>query len=167
MFNMIEPSPHDAATAYVTATRYKNDDYAPYVFKTTDYGESWTLITAGIADDHFCRAIREDPNREGLLYLGTEFGLYISFNGGSTPGSASNSTCPSARFTTMKVKGTDLVIATHGRSFWILDDLTVLHQYNGRHRRQSRASLGAATVWSVTCPRSSKASSKAARASSI
>ena len=81
MFNMIEPSRHDKATAYVTATRYKNDDYAPYVFKTTDYGQSWTSITTGIAEDHFCRAVREDPNREGLLYLGSEFGLYISFDG--------------------------------------------------------------------------------------
>ena len=70
MFNMIEPSPHDRATAYVTATRYKNDDYAPYVFKTTDYGSSWTLIAEGIAEDHFCRVVREDPNCEGMLLPG-------------------------------------------------------------------------------------------------
>ncbi|MDE2859205.1 MAG: glycosyl hydrolase [Chloroflexota bacterium] len=132
MFNMIEPSPHDAATAYVTATRYKNDDYAPYVFKTTDYGESWTLITAGIADDHFCRAIREDPNREGLLYLGTEFGLYISFDGGDA-WQRFQLNLPISPIYDLKVKGTDLVIATHGRSFWILDDLTVLHQLYPPH----------------------------------
>ena len=128
MFNMIEPSPHDAATAYVTATRYKNDDYAPYVFKTTDYGNSWSLITAGIADDHFCRAVREDPNREGLMYLGTEFGLYISFDGGDC-WERFQLNLPVSPIYDLKVKGTDLVIATHGRSFWILDDLTVLHQY--------------------------------------
>ena len=137
MFNMIEPSPHDKATAYVTATRYKNDDYAPYVFKTTDYGASWTLIVDGIAEDHFCRAVREDPNREGLLYLGTEFGLYISFDAGAK---GRVDTAPSwQRFQLnlpvtpiydLKVKGRDLVLATHGRSFWILDDLTVLHQFN-------------------------------------
>lgn len=127
MFNMIEPSPHDAATAYVTATRYKNDDYAPYVFKTTDYGESWTRISTGIADDHFCRAIREDPNREGLLYLGTEFGLYISFDGGDL-WQRFQLNLPICPVYDLKVKGTDLVVATHGRSFWILDDLTVLHQ---------------------------------------
>ena len=121
MFNMIEPSPHDKATAYVSATRYKNDDYAPYVFKTTDYGESWTLIVDGIADDHFCRVIREDPHREGLLYLGTEFGLYISFDAG-----ASWQRCqlnlPVSPIYDLKIKGrvdtdpsgTDLVVATHG-----------------------------------------------------
>ena len=74
----MEPSTFDKATAYVCATRYKNDDYAPYVYKTTDYGKTWTNITDGITDDHFCRVIREDPNQEGLLYLGTEFGLYTS-----------------------------------------------------------------------------------------
>ena len=137
MFNMIEPSPHDKATAYVSATRYKNDDYAPYVFKTTDYGESWTLIVGGIADDHFCRVIREDPHREGLLYLGTEFGLYISFDAG-----ASWQRCqlnlPVSPIYDLKIKGrvdtdpsgTDLVVATHGRSFWILDDLTTIRQFS-------------------------------------
>ncbi len=127
MFNMIEPSPHAAATAYVTATRYKNDDYAPYVFKTTDYGNSWSLISAGIAEDHFCRAIREDPDRAGLLYLGTEFGLYISFNGGDS-WERFQLNLPVCPIYDLKIKGTDLVVATHGRSFWILDDLTLLHQ---------------------------------------
>ena len=129
MFNMIEPSPHDPATAYVTATRYKNDDYAPYVFKTTDYGESWTLITDGIAGDHFCRALREDPAREGLLYLGTEFGLYVSFNGGES-WERFQLNLPVSPIYDLQIKGTDLVVATHGRSFWILDDVTVLHQIN-------------------------------------
>ncbi len=129
MFTMIEPSPHDKATAYVTATRYKNDDYAPYVFKTTNYGQSWTSITSGIAEDHFCRVIREDPNRAGLLYLGTEFGLYISFDSGES-WQRFQLNLPIAPIYDLKVKDTDLVLATHGRSFWILDDLTRLHQYN-------------------------------------
>ena len=127
MFNMIEPSPHDKAAAYVTATRYKNDDYAPYVFKTTDYGASWTRIVEGIADDHFCRAVREDPLREGLLYLGTEFGLYISFDAGAS-WQRFQLNLPISPIYDLKIKGSDLVVATHGRSFWILDDLTAVHQ---------------------------------------
>ena len=129
MFNMIECSPHDKATAYVTATRYKNDDYAPYVFRTRDYGQSWESITDGIGEDHFCRAVREDPNRAGLLYLGTEFGLYVSFNGGDS-WQRFQLNLPISPIYDLKVKGTDLVVATHGRSFWILDDLTALHQYS-------------------------------------
>lgn len=128
-FQMIEPSPHDKATAYVVASRYKNDDYAPYVFKTTDYGETWKSITKGIADDHYTLAIREDPNKEGLLYLGTEFGLYVSFNGGDS-WEQFQLNLPISPIYDLKVKGTDLVVGTHGRSFWILDDLTVLHQYS-------------------------------------
>ena len=127
MFTMIEPSPHDPATAYVTATRYKNDDYAPYVYKTTDYGASWQLIVDGIAGDHFCRVLREDPQREGLLYLGTEFGLYISFDAGAG-WQRFQLNLPITPIYDLKLKGTDLVVATHGRSFWILDDVTVLHQ---------------------------------------
>ncbi|MCY3832478.1 MAG: glycosyl hydrolase [Chloroflexi bacterium] len=127
MFTMIEPSPHDPATAYVTATRYKNDDYAPYVFKTTDYGASWTLIVAGVAGDHFCRVLREDPEREGLLYLGTEFGLYVSFDAGES-WQRFQLNLPIAPIYDLKIKGTDLVVATHGRSFWILDDVGVLRQ---------------------------------------
>ena len=127
MFTMIEPSPHDKATAYVTATRYKNDDYAPYVFKTSDYGASWTRIVAGIAEDHYCRVLREDPMREGLLYLGTEFGLYVSFDAGAS-WQRFQLNLPISPIYDLKIKGTDLVVATHGRSFWILDDLTAVHQ---------------------------------------
>lgn len=129
MFNMIELSTFDKATAYITATRYKNDDYAPYVFKTTDYGQTWQTITDGIKNDHFTRAIREDPNKEGLLYLGTEFGLYVSFNGGES-WEPFQLNLPITPIYDLKVKDTDLVVGTHGRAFWILDDLTVLHQYS-------------------------------------
>ncbi len=140
MFTMIEPSPHDPATAYVTATRYKNDDYAPYVYKTADYGASWTLIVDGIAGDHFCRVVREDPQREGLLYLGTEFGLYVSFDAGAR-GRADTApswqrfqlNLPVSPIYDLKLKDTDLIVATHGRSFWILDDVTALHQVAAPH----------------------------------
>ncbi len=127
MINGIEPSPHDPATAFVTATRYKNDDYAPYVFKTTDYGASWQAITAGVADDHFCRVIREDPNCAGLLYLGTEFGLYVSFDGGAS-WTRFQQNLPISPIYDLQLKGSDLVVATHGRSFWVMDDTTALHQ---------------------------------------
>ena len=127
MFTMIEPSPHDKASAFVTATGYKNDDYAPYVYKTSDYGASWRLITEGIAEDHFCRVVREDPQRAGLLYLGTEFGLYISPDAGAS-WQRFQLNLPISPIYDLKLKDANLVIATHGRSFWILDDVTVLHQ---------------------------------------
>ena len=99
----------------------------PMSFKTTDYGQSWVSITDGIAEDHFCRALREDPARAGLLYLGTEFGLYISFDAGAS-WQRFQLNLPVSPIYDLKIKGTDLVVATHGRSFWILDDLTVLRQ---------------------------------------
>ena len=153
MFTMIEPSPHDSATAYVTATRYKNDDYAPYVFKTTDYGASWSLIVDGIAEDHFCRVVREDPMREGLLYLGTEFGLYISFDAGES-WRRFQLNLPISPIYDLKLKGrvdndpsgTDLVIATHGRSFWILDDITSIHQFSDEIAEKSAHLLKPGTV---------------------
>ncbi|MYE25613.1 MAG: hypothetical protein F4X87_00030 [Chloroflexi bacterium] len=153
MFTMIEPSPHDKATAYVTATRYKNDDYAPYIFKTTDYGASWTLIVDGIAEDHFCRVLREDPMREGLLYLGTEFGLYVSFEGRvDTDPSAGAAwqrfqlNLPISPIYDLKLKGTSLVVATHGRSFWILDDVTTIHQIDDGISDKSARLLKPGTV---------------------
>ncbi len=127
MISIIDPSPHDAATAYVAATRYKVDDLKPYLFKTNDYGQSWTLITGGIPADEFTRVIREDPNRRGLLYAGTETGIYVSFDDGSN-WQRLDSNLPVTPIYDFIVKGTDLVVATHGRAFWILDDLSPLHQ---------------------------------------
>jgi photosystem II stability/assembly factor-like uncharacterized protein len=124
---IIEPSPHDAATAYLAATRYKLDDTRPYLFKTNDYGTTWMLITAGIPEREFTRVIREDPNRCGLLYAGTETGLYVSFDDGGT-WHPFQSNLPVSPIHDLVIKGTDLVAATHGRSFWILDDLTPLYQ---------------------------------------
>lgn len=127
MISIIEPSPHDAATAYVAATAYKTDDLKPYLYKTTDYGQSWTLITSGIPDDEFTRAIREDPNRRGLLYAGTETGVYVSFDDGMN-WQRMKSNLPVVPVYDLIVKGTDLIAATHGRAFWILDDVSPLHQ---------------------------------------
>ncbi|MBK9121837.1 MAG: glycosyl hydrolase [Chloroflexi bacterium] len=127
MISMIEPSAHDKATVYMAATRYKLDDPAPYLYKTTDYGATWTRIVDGIRDGDYTRAIREDPSRAGLLYCGTETGVYVSFDAGSH-WQALQLNLPVSPIYDLKVKGSDLIAATHGRSFWILDDLTALHQ---------------------------------------
>ncbi|HYY56551.1 MAG TPA: hypothetical protein VE842_04410 [Pyrinomonadaceae bacterium] len=127
--NSIEASPNDAATAYVAATMYKSDDFRPYLYKTNDYGKTWQKITNGIPETAFTRVIREDPNRRGLLYAGTETGIYVSFNDGDAWQSLQLN-LPVVPITDLAVhkREKDLVAATQGRSFWILDDLTVLHQ---------------------------------------
>ncbi len=127
MVNSIDQSPHDPATAYMAVTRYKLDDFKPYLFKTTDYGKSWKSINRGIKSDAFTRVVREDKEKEGLLYAGTETGMYVSFNGGSN-WQPFQLNLPITPITDLVVKDNDLVVATQGRSFWILDDLTPLHQ---------------------------------------
>lgn len=127
MINSIEPSAFDEGTCYVAATRYKLGDFAPYLYKTTDYGQSWTKITNGIEDEHFTRVVREDPKRKGLLYAGTETGMYISFNdGGHWEKFQLN--LPIVPITDLTIKDDNLIVATQGRSVWVIDDLTVLHQ---------------------------------------
>lgn len=127
MISALELSPHDPATCYLAALRYKHDDYAPYLYKTTDYGLSWTRINDGIPDEDFTRVIRCDPARQGLLYAGTETGVYVSFNDGER-WQPFQLNLPVTPIHDLLVKNNDLVAATHGRSFWILDDLTRLHQ---------------------------------------
>ncbi|HEY1391161.1 MAG TPA: hypothetical protein VGF38_21675 [Ktedonobacterales bacterium] len=127
LVSIIEPSPHDPATAYLAATCYKLDDTAPYLFKTSDYGATWTKITGNLPDGALTRVIREDPNRRGLLYCGTETGLYISFDDGVN-WQPFQCNLPVTPVHDVIVKDTDLVVATHGRSFWILDDITPLRQ---------------------------------------
>ena len=124
---MIEESPHTAGTVYMTVARHKNGDDAPYVYKSADLGTTWTRIDAGLPADQFCRVIREDPNRKGLLYVGTELGIHVSFDDGASWQSL-QCNLPVSPVYDFVVKDTDLVVATHGRSFWILDDLTPLHQ---------------------------------------
>ena len=123
----IDPSPHDPATAYLAATRHKMNDTSPYLFRTHDYGKTWTKITDGIREDDFTRVIREDPARKGLLYSGTETGVYVSFDDGDG-WQPLQMNLPHVPIHDMTVKNDDLVIATHGRAIWILDDLTPLHQ---------------------------------------
>lgn len=120
--NSIEPSRYDAATCYLAATRYKLGDFAPYLYKTTDYGKNWKKITDGIPAEHFSRVIREDDQVKGMLYAGTETGLYISTNDGKTWKSFQMN-LPIVPITDLAVKDNNLVIATQGRSLWIHDDL--------------------------------------------
>jgi photosystem II stability/assembly factor-like uncharacterized protein len=127
LISMIEASPHHPATAYVAATRYKLDDVQPYLFKTSDYGRTWQKITHGIPAHDFTRVIREDPARRGLLYAGTETGVYVSFDDGASWQSLRQN-LPAVPVYDLVIKDHDLVAATHGRSFWILDDLAPLHQ---------------------------------------
>ena len=123
----IEPSRHDPATAFLTATRYKLDDYRPLIYRTEDYGGSWQSIIEGIPENDISRVIREDPDRKGLLYAGTESGVFVSFDHGVSWHSL-RLDLPVVPIHDLAVKDQDLVAATHGRSFWILDDLTPLHQ---------------------------------------
>jgi photosystem II stability/assembly factor-like uncharacterized protein len=128
--NSIEASPHDAATSYFAGTMYKSDDFRPYLYKTNDYGKTWKKIINGIPDSAFTRVIREDPNRRGLLYAGTETGIYVSFDDGESWQSLQLN-LPVVPITDLAVhkREKDLVAATQGRSFWVLDDLTLLHQW--------------------------------------
>ena len=127
LISIIEPSPHDPPTAYLAATRYKQDDLRPLLFKTNDYGATWHRITDGLPEHEFTRVIREDPNRRGLLYAGTETGVFVSFDDGAH-WQPLYSNLPVTPIHDLVIKNTDLVAATHGRSFWILDDLTPLYQ---------------------------------------
>jgi photosystem II stability/assembly factor-like uncharacterized protein len=130
LISIIEASPHDAKTAYVAATRYKSDDFAPYLYKTSDEGKTWTRITSGIDPDHFTRVIREDPVQKGLLYAGTEVGMYISYDDGAS-WERMTGNLPIVPIHDFVIKDDDLVVATHGRSFWILDDLTGVRELAG------------------------------------
>nr|WP_299382443.1 glycosyl hydrolase [Allomuricauda sp.] len=127
MINSIEPSHFEEGTCYVAATRYKLGDFKPYLYKTTDFGKTWTKITNGINAEHFTRALREDPKRKGLLYAGTETGMYVSFNDGQK-WERFQMNLPIVPITDLTIKDNNLIVATQGRSVWILDDLTVLHQ---------------------------------------
>ncbi|MCK5443323.1 MAG: glycosyl hydrolase, partial [Maribacter sp.] len=128
LINAIEVSPHDPGTAYIATTRYKFNNYTPAMYKTTDYGKSWMNISSGIPYGSFTRVVREDSERRNLLYAGTEKGVYISWNGGKS-WETLQLNLPKTPITDLKVHKGNLVVATSGRSFWILDDLSVLQQY--------------------------------------
>ena len=129
MINCIEVDPFIKGGAYIVGTKYKTGDYQPSIYKTTNYGKSWKLITNGIGAEDFTRALRADPKRKGLLYAGTERGMYISFNDGNN-WQKFQLNLPIVPITDLAIKNDNLIAATQGRSFWMIDDLTPLHQLN-------------------------------------
>jgi len=124
---VIEPSHFDAGTAYVAANRYQQDDFRPYLWRTSDYGKTWTPISAGIPTGAYARTVREDPVRRGLLYAGTEIGVYVSFDDGRR-WEPLQLNLPRASVRDLRVHGNDLIAATHGRAFWVIDDVSLLRQ---------------------------------------
>jgi hypothetical protein len=127
MISLIDASAHDAATAYAAIDRHQMDDITPHLYRTHDFGKSWKKITNGIPATTFVRAVREDPSRKGLLFAGTETGVYVSFNDGEL-WQPLQLNLPTTSVRDLVVKGNDLVVATHGRSFWILDDISPLRE---------------------------------------
>jgi photosystem II stability/assembly factor-like uncharacterized protein len=132
----IDASPFDPATAYVAVDRRQNDDLNPYFYKTHDYGKTWTKIVNGISAPSFARAIREDPKRKGLLYAGTETGVFVSYNDGEKWESLQLD-LPTVPVHDLVVKDNDLVLATHGRGFWILDDLSPIRQHSDELKNEA------------------------------
>ncbi len=129
--SIIDESPHAPGTAYLAANRYQVDDRGAYVWRTRDYGQTWTKIITGISDGHFTRAIREDAVRPGLLFLGTEHGVYVSFNAGDSWQSIQLN-LPDTPIRDLQLKNSDVVLGTHGRGFWILDDYDPLREFSDR-----------------------------------
>ena len=127
MWNSIDVNPFVKGGAYAVATSYKFGDYTPYIYKTTDFGKTWTVITTGIPKEEFVRVVRADPKRQGLLYAGTEKGMWISFDDGAS-WAKFQLNLPPVPVADLAVKDDNLIAATHGRSFWMIDDLTPLHQ---------------------------------------
>jgi photosystem II stability/assembly factor-like uncharacterized protein len=129
MINAVEVNPFVKGGAYIAATSYKFGDYTPYIYKTLDYGKTWTLITKNIPKEEFVRVVRADPKRKGLLYAGTEKGVWISFDDGEN-WQKMQINLPPVPIHDLAVKNDNLIAATHGRSFWLIDDLTPFHQIN-------------------------------------
>jgi photosystem II stability/assembly factor-like uncharacterized protein len=136
MINGIEVNPFIKGSAYIVGTKYKSGDYQPYLYKTENYGSSWKKITNGIGEESFTRALRADPKRKGLLYAGTEKGMYVSFNDGENWESFQQN-LPIVPITDLAIKNDNLIAATQGRSLWIIDDLTPLHQLNSSLLKQN------------------------------
>jgi photosystem II stability/assembly factor-like uncharacterized protein len=144
--SLIDASPFDAGTAYAAVDRHQNDDMHPYIFKTADYGKTWTKITNGIPENTFVRAVREDPKKRGLLYAGTETGVFVSFDDGANWRSLQLN-LPTTPIHDLVVKNDDLVLATHGRAFWILDDLSPLRQFTDDVSKQDLHLYAPATAY--------------------
>ena len=136
MWNAIETDPFRKGSAYIVGTRYKLDDFTPYIYRTEDYGKTWKLITNGINKMHFTRVMRADKKRPGLLYAGTEFGMYISYDDGAN-WKPFQLNLPVVPITDLTIKNNDLVVATQGRAFWVIDDLSVVQQWKPEYLSKS------------------------------
>ncbi|RRQ49887.1 glycosyl hydrolase [Maribacter algicola] len=156
LINAIEVSPHDPATAYIATTRYKFNDYTPALYKTADYGKTWTNISDGIPYGAFTRVVREDENKRDLLYAGTELGMYISWNGGKA-WEPFQLNLPVTPVLDLKVHRGDLIMATSGRSFWILDNINTISQYEPAKKGLKLLKPSAAYAGSWGSPMSSNA----------
>ncbi len=143
--SIIDESKHKPGTLYLAANRYQVDDRQPYVFKTNDFGKTWTKIINGIEDGHFARAVREDPVRQGLLFLATEHGVYFSMNDGELWQSLQLK-LPDTPIRDLVIKDNDVVIGSHGRGFWILDDIQPLRQYQENMKDQEAILYGPSDV---------------------
>jgi len=131
LWNCVETDPFKKGKAWFVGTKYKSDDFTPYIFRTEDYGKTWKQTTAGIQSTHFTRCLRADHKRPGLLYCGTEYGLYISYNDGEK-WKPFQLNLPKVPVTDMTIKENDLIVATQGRAFWVLDDLDVVQEEGGK-----------------------------------
>lgn len=129
MWNCVETDPYQKGKVYFVGTKYKSDDFTPYIFKTEDYGKTWKMITNGIPAKHFTRCLRADKKRKGLLYCGTEYGIYVSYDDGAG-WRPLQLNLPIVPITDLTIKENDLIVATQGRSFWVLDDLSMIQQWN-------------------------------------
>ena len=156
LVSIIEASHHDAGTAYAAVDRHKLDDFTPLIYKTHDYGKTWTRITTGIPVGAYTRSVREDPKVKGLLYAGTETGVYFSVDDGAH-WQPLQLNLPTSPVHDLAVKDNDLIAATHGRSFWILDDVSPLRQASTSHRRRRLPPLPARDRNAPALPRSGRA----------
>ncbi len=149
MINAIDVSPHAPGVAYVVAMKYKEGDNAPYVYRTGDYGRRWQLISGGLPQAHFARVVREDPERRGLLFAGMERGLFVSFDDGASWESLQLN-LPVVPITDLIVRRGDLVLATQGRAFWVVDDISPLRQYAADQPRAALHLYAPSLAWRLT-----------------
>ena len=146
--SQIDPSPFDPGTAYVAVDRHQFDDLHPYIYKTSDYGKTWTKLGQGIPDNTFVRVVREDPKKRGLLYAGTETGVFVSFDDGKN-WRPLKLNLPTTPVHDLAIKENDLLVATHGRAFWILDDVSPLRQYSDEIQQKEMFLYTPATAYRV------------------
>ena len=156
--SQIDPSPFDAGTAYVAVDRHQFDDMHPYIYKTSDYGKTWTKLGQGIPENAFVRVVREDPKKRGLLYAGTETGVFVSFNDGAN-WRPLQLNLPTTPVHDLVIKDNDLVVATHGRAFWVLDDVSPLRQYTDDVAQKDAFLYAPATAYRVQAGAAGRTSS--------